>query len=118
MLRSLVGSEMCIRDSIESIRTVGEVNALRDKGGFTLFAVDAQPEVRYGRILARKSATDEVSLDKFKADEQLEMRSDDPNKQNLLGCMQLADVRLCNDGGVDQLEAAVDQAMEALGVSV
>ena len=40
---------------IESIRAIGEVNALRSKGNFYLFAVDADREVRYQRIRSHHS---------------------------------------------------------------
>lgn len=50
---------------IESIRTPGEIHSLRSKGPFVLLAVDATPEVRYQRILERKSATDAVSFETF-----------------------------------------------------
>ena len=46
---------------IESIRTPGEIAALRSKGNFHLFAVDADRKVRYERITERKSETDSVS---------------------------------------------------------
>jgi len=40
---------------IESIRTVGEVKALRKKQNFLLIAVDANRETRYKRSLKRNS---------------------------------------------------------------
>ena len=46
---------------IESIRCPGEVGALRKKEKFVLFAVDADIEVRYSRIVGRASATDNIS---------------------------------------------------------
>ena len=42
---------------IESIRTPGEVDALRSKPNFYLFAVDADPRVRYDRAVLRGSET-------------------------------------------------------------
>ena len=50
---------------IESIRTLGEVNALKAKGNFSLFAVDANRKLRYERILERASETDRISFDTF-----------------------------------------------------
>ena len=41
---------------IESVRTVGEVRALRSHGA-TLIAVDAEPRLRYNRIVSRASET-------------------------------------------------------------
>ena len=68
---------------IESIRTPGEIAALRSKGNFHLFAVDADRKVRYERITERKSETDSVSYETFVANEEREMNNADPNKQNL-----------------------------------
>ncbi len=96
---------------IESIRTVGEVNALHAKGNFTLFAVDADQKVRYGRIVERASETDKVSFDVFAGNEAREMNSDDPNKQNLAACMRMADYRFTNDGSFDGLYQQVDEAL-------
>lgn len=50
---------------IESLRTEGEIAALRAKGDFLLVAVDADPKVRYERIVARGSETDKISLKNF-----------------------------------------------------
>ena len=96
---------------IESIRTVGEVNALHAKGNFNLFAVDAEQNLRYERIVERASETDKVSFETFTGNEAREMNSDDPNKQNLAACMQLADYRFNNDGSFDNLYKEIDEVL-------
>lgn len=96
---------------IESIRTIGEVNALRQKPGFTLFAVDAERALRYSRIVERASETDKVSFETFVANEEREMTSDDPNKQNLKACMQMADYTFMNDGSFDELYRLIDEVL-------
>ena len=88
---------------IESIRAIGEVNALRSKGNFYLFAVDADREVRYQRITERKSETDHVSFETFVANEEREMNSTDPNKQNIAACIKEANFIFMNDGSIDDL---------------
>lgn len=92
---------------IESIRAVGEITSLRAKGNFTLWAVDALPELRYKRIVGRGSETDHITYEKFLADEATEMESTDPTKQNLKACMALADHTFTNNGSVADLEQAV-----------
>ena len=62
---------------IESLRTEGEIAALRAKGNFLLLAVDADPKLRYERIVARASETDQISYEKFLADEAREMHATD-----------------------------------------
>ena len=99
---------------IESIRTPGEVTALRSKQNFYLFAIDADPMVRYKRITLRASETDHVSYETFIANEQREMTSDDPNKQNLKYCIDEADFRFDNGGTLDELHRQVEQVLEKI----
>ncbi len=99
---------------IESIRTIGEVQALKRKGGFWLFAVDADPRTRYERVIERSSETDHVSFEKFWADEAREMESNDPNKQNLLGCINLADYTIENNGSLEDLNQKVKKIINEL----
>jgi dephospho-CoA kinase len=103
--RAAHSGEDCV---IESIRTPGEVQALRDRGAFVLLAVDASRETRWNRIRLRSSSTDEVSFERFVADEEREMHSADPSRQNIARCIELADYRLSNDGTVRELEDAVE----------
>jgi dephospho-CoA kinase len=88
---------------IESIRTPGEIASLRTKDNFTLWAVDADPKIRYERIVARQSETDQISFDTFLANEQREMSTDEPTKQNLAECIRQADVRINNNGNFETL---------------
>eukprot|EP00299_Pterocystis_sp_00344_P003469 c14227_g1_i1.p1 GENE.c14227_g1_i1~~c14227_g1_i1.p1 ORF type:complete len:204 (+),score=39.96 c14227_g1_i1:42-614(+) len=99
---------------IESIRTVGEVEALRASSpNFILLAVDADPHIRYDRIFNhRQSVTDQISFEKFQSDEAREMTNTDPNKQNLSGCIALADKVLENSGSRENLDAQVRKLME------
>lgn len=88
---------------IESLRTIGEVESLRSKGNFTLLAVDADPKIRYERIVKRSGSTDNISFEKFLADEEREMDSTDPNKQNLKKCIEMADYIVDNNGTIEDL---------------
>lgn len=96
---------------IESIRTVGEVKALKQKGNFYLFAVDADRLERYKRIQQRASETDFIDYNTFVQNEEREMNSTDPNKQNLSACMALADYRFDNNGTVTDLYQQVDHVI-------
>ena len=96
---------------IESIRTPGEVEALRGKPNFYLFAVDADPRVRYDRAVLRGSETDHIDYDTFLANEQREMDNDDPNKQNLKYCIEHADYRFDNNGSIDDLNKQVEEVL-------
>ena len=97
---------------IESIRTPGEVDFLREQSNFYLFAVDADPKIRYRRIRRRASETDHIDFETFLANEAREMTTVDPNKQNLGKCIQMADFRFDNNGKVAALYADVDHVLK------
>jgi len=98
---------------IESIRTPGEIYSLRKNPSFFLFSVDADPQLRYRRILERNTETDRIDFLTFVSNEQREMSSDDPNKQNLRKCIELADFSFTNNSEREslflQLEAALSK---------
>ena len=123
-LRAQHGSDFVIRELykeagskgdnaiIESVRTIGEVEFLKTKKDFFLLAIDASPKIRYQRISGRNSETDKISFEKFLEDEQREMSSSDPNKQNLSACITAADFKITNDGTFEDLEKEVAKIME------
>lgn len=84
---------------IESIRTEGEVDFLRKYGkeDFFLIAVDADQKIRYDRAVKAQSETDNVGFEKFVEQEEKEMFSKDPGKQNLSLCMTCADYFFLNN---------------------
>jgi len=98
---------------IESIRSVGEERYLKSQDT-ALWAVDADINTRYKRIVGRASETDAVSFEKFRADEEREMKSDDPNKQNLRAVIDMADVVFTNNGTREELFAEVEEALKKL----
>ncbi|MGM0612324.1 MAG: AAA family ATPase [Bacteroidota bacterium] len=102
---------------IESIRTPGEVDVLKQKGNFYLFAVDAKAETRYQRIKKRSSETDQISFETFLANEKREMQSEDPNKQNLKACIERADFVFHNDGNIEELHQQVADVLKKIKLS-
>ncbi len=109
--RALESGDNCV---IESLRTSGEIESLKGKGNFTLLAIDADPKIRYERIIGRSSSTDNISFEKFLADEQREMESTDPNKQNLSKCIGMADFVINNDGTLEELNSKLEEIMKNL----
>ena len=108
--QAIASGQNCI---IESIRTVGEIDALRSKGNFTLYSVDADRQIRYERVVLRGSETDKVSFETFTENELRELNSTDPNKQNLSACMALADVHFDNNGTFEQLYLQLDKILHS-----
>lgn len=97
---------------LESLRAVGEVEALRKKGNFYLLAVDAEIRRRYDRIYTRAdSNSDDVSFEKFQSQEESEMKNEDPNKQNIARCIEMADYVLHNDGTIPELHDQIEKAL-------
>jgi dephospho-CoA kinase len=99
---------------IESIRTSGEVLSLRKKNDFYLFAVDADPEIRYQRIVVRNSETDRISFQTFLENEQREMHSADPDQQNIAWCIGQADFLFTNNGTKQELYREVGNVMDSI----
>lgn len=99
---------------IESLRAVGEVEALRKRGNFVLFGVDADIETRYARIVERGSSTDNVSFDRFVSDEQREATLMDPTKGNLRRCIDMADYNFKNDWTVEELHKKVEKVLNGI----
>ncbi|MFP4424652.1 MAG: AAA family ATPase [Candidatus Woesearchaeota archaeon] len=97
---------------IESIRTPGEVKALKEHGDFMLLAIDAEMKTRYDRIIARQSETDQISFEKFKADEEREMQSDEEHKQNIAKCIDLSDHRIDNNGSIEDFYNKVEVILD------
>ena len=96
---------------IESLRTPGEIMSLRDKPDFHMLAVDADPKLRYTRMLERGSETDNVSFEKFMYDEKLEMENIDPAKQNIKKCIDMSELKLDNNGTIEELKEKVENVI-------
>ncbi len=96
---------------IESIRTVGEAESLKERGGI-LLGVDADERTRYTRICGRGSTHDDVTFEEFQAQEAREMHSDDPNKQNISAVMRMADMTIQNDGTLSELHARIEKVFQ------
>jgi dephospho-CoA kinase len=120
-----VAEELCRRavgtkgnKVIESLRTVGEVKRLQEEEEFYLWAVDANLEERYRRIVDRGTETDKVSFEEFGRSEVGEMNSNDPSRINLAACMALADFKIDNSGTRDDLYFIVGRELRRLGEKV
>ena len=96
------------------MRTIGEVEGLKKKGKFFLFAVDAEPKTRYERAVGRGSETDKVSYETFLENEKREMNSNDPNKQNISACMKMADFKINNSGTIKELHNKIEEILKKL----
>jgi dephospho-CoA kinase len=97
---------------IESVRNPSELSALRHDSRFFLIALDADPNVRYERIVQRGSVTDHISYEKFIADEMREMHSDDPTHQNISAVMEKADYLFKGTETPEEVYRLTDEALK------
>ncbi len=100
------------RAVIESVRAIGEADFLKQQADFSFWSVDAPRRVRYDRIMARGSATDSISWEKFLLDDEREMRNADPARGNIAACMVMADVTLDNGGDRTALYRQIDDQLK------
>lgn len=101
---------------IESLRVVGEIEMLKKKENFIFFAVDADSKVRYDRIVLRWSETDKITYDEFVANEQREMNTTDPTKQNLSKCIEMADYIFTNNWSLEELHHQIEDVITKLNI--
>jgi dephospho-CoA kinase len=109
--RALISDSNCV---IESLRTPGEIESLKSKGNFYLLAIDADPRIRFDRIIGRSTSTDNIDFEKFLTDEKREMESNDPNKQNLKKCIEMADFVINNNGSIEDLNKEVEKILNII----
>lgn len=93
---------------VESVRAVAEAQYIKEQGGIVL-GVDADPEVRYERIVKRGSATDHVTFEEWKAQELAEINPNDPTKQDIFGALRESDYIIMNTGSLEELARAIDE---------
>jgi dephospho-CoA kinase len=95
---------------IESVRALGEAQFLKE-AGVKILAVDADRKLRFERVKARGSATDDIDFDTFVQHEEREFASTDPTDMNMIGVMQMADARIENDSSLEELYVQVEQVL-------
>ncbi len=97
---------------VDSVRHPAEVEVLRSRSPrFKLLWVDADEATRFERIRSRGRGGDPETLDELRTLEGRELGSDDPAAQQLLAVRDLADFRVDNDAGLDDLRAAVHEIL-------
>jgi dephospho-CoA kinase len=99
---------------VSSLRNHGEAKRLHGLGGQVVW-LDAEPRLRYGRIMARnRSEEDDKTFNQFIAEEQAEMEGTDQAALDLANVKKMADIFLMND--YTDLEHFKTAAQKALGL--
>ena len=94
---------------IDSIRTPGEVKALRKRDDFILIEVRANIESRWERLQSRARAGDPLDKETFIKQEKAEAVARDEAGQALNATAELADIVILNDGTEKELIADLDE---------
>lgn len=98
--------------AFESIRRVSEIKRFRNSGiNFLLVSVDADPKIRFERAILRGSNTDHVTFEEFLIQEQNESNAIEENQMNILKCIELADVKLTNDGNMNKFQDEIKEKL-------
>ena len=92
---------------IESLRAVAEVRRIKELGGIVI-GIDSLPEIRYERSIGRNSVKDNVTYEKWLAQELTESNESDPNKQNIFGSLNESSVIFSNNASLQELYAQID----------
>ena len=99
---------------IESLRATAEVDTLKANGGI-LIAVDADQHLRYERVMARKSSSDQISFAEFQEHEALEMDDPDPHGMQKARVIEMADHRIENNGTIPELHERIEALLTEIG---
>lgn len=101
---------------IESIRNPKEAEYIQAHGGYVL-VVDADEHTRFERIMERKTATDHISFEEFRAQEAREMRSENPNDPTFMdiqAVIERADAIVKNKGTLEELRGHIEEALATI----
>lgn len=99
-----LGASNSGRIVIESIRNPAEARLLKEQLGATIIGVNASPEIRYRRVVERNRGGEPVSWEEFLAMDGRETgKVTDSHKINIVGCLDLADHIIINEGTPDDL---------------
>jgi len=95
--------------AFDSVRHVDEVLFLKEKGA-VMIGFDAPLPVRFERIQDRQSATDQVSFEDFKRQDEFE-RYGKGYGQNINGCLAHCDHKISNTGGLTEFHGQLDAVL-------
>lgn len=99
---------------VDSIRNPAEVEVLKRRKDFILLGIDAGQAIRFERSRARGREGAPQSLEDFVLEEEWELQSQDPAKQQLIETRKMADLVVTNDGTLEELHCKLGQILPSL----
>jgi len=101
---------------IESVRSTGEVAELKKAGGI-LIIIDADRELRYQRILERRSGKDFIDFESFAEQEEREWYgAEGPSDMNIKEVMKMADYTIMNNGTLPDLYKEIENIFDKIEI--
>ena len=110
LLESLNGEDAVI----DSIRTPGEVEALRKRSDFVLIEIRAGLDSRWKRSQDRGRIGDPTEKERFLAQEKAEEVASDDAGQALNATAALSDLVIINEGGIEELYSDLEDLWPTL----
>lgn len=116
-LKTLAKIDPYKNNVVDSFRNPGEVEVFRKNGPFTLIAVTAEAKIRFQRLRSRARENDPRTLSEFLKVEKREHKPTtpmDPYPQNISACVAAADVKIPNNGTLEQLYRHVVNCLQKI----
>jgi len=101
---------------IDGIRNLGEIEELRKSENFILIAVDAPQKIRFERILKRARVSDPRDWETFLEMDERDLRSKEESGQEVVKCMEMADVKIFNSESLEELRDKIKKILLDLGI--
>lgn len=99
---------------IESIRSTGEAQKIKESGG-VLLVIDAERKLRYARIFERKTGKDFVDFDTFVEQEEREWYgAEGQHDMNVQKVIAMGDYTIMNNGTLEELHRETDTVLEEI----
>lgn len=104
---------------ISSIRNAAEVDSWKKMKGFVLVWVDAPADIRFKRSTSREGrnlteSKNEQTMESFLAIEKKEWDNDDPNKQQLKRCKEMASKTIINDSTLENFHKKIASLLKGV----
>jgi len=105
-----------IVDGIRNPTEIEELNQLKD---FFLVAVDANPKIRFERMISRNRESDPITWEEFlKVDKKDKGIGEKESGQGVGKCMKLAKFILLNEGDLNEIKEKIEQLYQDIKILI